>query len=252
MIIKILGKLKAFSKAMYIKCLAPFYRAYPPRLHVSLLDPLGIISTSSKFAYFRIFKAANSTIVATLYHAQYGKSITSLEELQPIKDDYYARPSQLSLVQVREMRSSYFKFTFVRNPYTRVLAAYFDKVIPKDQGKHKMVTNFLGKPSDSEISFDEFLTYLEKGGINHNAHWARQSDLLSIPLDEFNLIGKTETISVDLPHVLGIIFGGEHTIISVREHTTGSSRKVEELDSVTRNRIKRLYELDFHNFRYMT
>jgi dermatan 4-sulfotransferase 1 len=231
--------------------LPPFYQIYLPSLAIEILDILGLVNHKYQFVYFRIFKAANSTIVASLYNAETQQAITSLSELQEIKDHYYERPSTLSLEQVDKIRKDYFKFTFVRNPYTRVLAAYLDKIVSNEAGKRDMVAKFLNKSADSEISFNDFLDYLENGGIEHNAHWARQRDLLSIPIDEFNFIGRTENLTEHLNYVLSIIFETNQAIVSVREHATSSTRTIKELDTVAKARIYKIYEVDFENFGYV-
>jgi dermatan 4-sulfotransferase 1 len=231
--------------------LPPFYQIYPPPLTIELIDILGIVNHKYQFVYFRIFKAANSTIVASLYNAETLQVITSLSKLQGIKDHYYERPSTLSFDQVNKVQKDYFKFTFVRNPYTRVLAAYLDKIVSNEAGKRDMVAKFLEKPANSAISFNDFLDYLENGGIDHNAHWARQMDLLAIPVAELNFIGKTENLTEHLNYVLSSIFETNQTIVSVREHATSASRSIRDLDKATKDRICKLYEVDFEHFDYL-
>lgn len=228
----------------------PFYEIYNPKLDIKLLDKLALINHQYKFVYFRICKAANSTIVSSLYHAETGQIITSLDNLQTIKDTYYNKPTSLSYNELKKFQSHYFKFTFVRNPYTRIISAYLNKIIPNEDGKRNQVAKFIGKSPDAEISFSDFLEYLEQGGINQNAHWARQSDLISIPLRELDFIGKTENITDDLNCVLEKIFKNEPQIISVREHQSSASQMLKEIDLEVKAKIYRIYKLDFDNFNY--
>lgn len=222
----------------------PFYNVYKPQLEIELLDKLVLVNHKYNFIYFRIPKAANSTIVSSLYFAETGKVITSLDDIQIIKDTYYNRPSSLSHSQLKKIQNDYFKFTFVRNPYTRIIAAYLNKIIPNKNGKCNRVAKFLGRSPDTEISFSDFLEYLEQGGINQNAHWARQHDLLPIPLEEFDFIGRTENLTNDLNYVLAHIFKTKPQIVSVREHKTNAERMLQELDKKTKNRILKLYKVD--------
>ena len=248
--VKLQRRLSLMMERIHLKSPPPFYQRYPPRLPAALLDPLGLVSHTRKFAYFRIFKAANSTVVASLYHAQTGMAITTLRELQVVKDFYYARPSQLCSRALGQLAHSYFKFTFVRAPYARVCAAFLDKVVPPEQDKHRLVTRGLGKPDDAQLSFADFLNYLEAGGLDKNAHWTRQVDLLAMTSKNLDFVGRTENLAADLPHVLGVIFGGQPPVISVKEHATSASRMVAELDAATRDRIWRLYQPDFEEFDY--
>lgn len=237
-------------KEFLFRDLPPFYRIYFPCLSLSIVDSRGTISHENKFIYFRVPKAANSTIIASLYYAQSNHKILSLNEIQVIKDRFYVHPSQLSVAEVKELQRSYFKFTFVRNPFTRLLSAYRDKILPKKEDKHKMVAKFLGKDETSDLSLDDFLTYLEAGGIHKNAHWAKQVNLIPILIKEINFIGKTESLNEDLSHVLEVIFADSKPIVSIQEHATKVKQGTFQLDSVSERRIYRLYEEDFDVFEY--
>lgn len=227
-----------------------FWNKYPPKLKISLLDIIINVSHNKQFAYFRVFKAANSTVVASLYHAETEIAVDSLNKLQDVKDHYYFRPSTLSKKQVVSLMNHYYKFTFVRNPYVRVLAAYLDKVKNNHAGKQDMIATHLGKQKGSMVSFDEFLAYLETGGIEQNAHWARQSDLLPIPIESFDFIGRTENLASDLQIVLKHIFNKECPIISVKEHATNARRQMNNFSGNEVNRIYKLYQADFELFNY--
>lgn len=226
-----------------------FYKIYPPKLPIALIDDIGMINYKYNFIYFRIKKAANSTIVATLYNAETSKQINSLKELQYIKDNYYIKPSDLSKNEVKKI-SNYYCFSFVRNPYSRILSSYLNKIKLNEDEKGDNIARFLGKESYLEVSFEDFLTYLENGGIYKNAHWAKQYDLLPIPLEDFNYIGKTENLNQDLTHVLEEIFGKPYPIISVKEHGTGASQLIKEIRYKTKKRIYELYRSDFDIFGY--
>ena len=158
----------------------PFYRKFPPKLCLNIQDKATIISHHFKFSYTRISKAVNSTIVASLYNTENSKVVDTLPEVQQIKDNHYNRLSSLNKEQVRLLMDTYYKITFVRNPSIRILSAYLDKVVQNKGGKGDFVAQFLDKPIGSNISFDEFLSYLDLGGVNPNAHWARQIDMLPL------------------------------------------------------------------------
>lgn len=228
----------------------PFYQKYQPKLSLSLIDGLGIISHELLFAYFRIYKAANLTTIASLYHAETGEIINTEKKSKQVKSNYYAHPSSLSFEQLKDFDHNYFKFTIVRNPYTRVLSAYKNKIVQNAAGKRDMVASFLGKEKGSDILFEDFLDYLENGGINQNAHWARQIDLLPMPLEKFDFIGNIENINEHLGYVLEMIFGAPKPIISRKHHSTNSNESVYILDSNVLSRIYSLYEADFDSFKY--
>jgi len=227
-----------------------FYKKFPIKLKVELVNKRIIISHLNEYAYFRISKAANSTVVSSLYYGETSHEIRSLHYLQKIKDEYYDRPSDLSRDQVSKLLNSYFKFTFVRNPYTRILSAYLDKIVNNEAEKRELVAIHLGKSKGSEVSFDDFLLYLESGGIDENGHWARQIDLIPIPLNKMDFIGRVENLQKDLDFTLSKIYNSCKPIISVREHSTSTSLLIKELAPETINRIYKLYESDFDSFHY--
>src|SRR5690606_32687066 len=90
----------------------PFYRRYPPRFPVSVIDFRISIDHAARFCYFRIPKAANTTIIARLYMEQNGLREVDPSRLPDIKLNGYTRPSRLSRAEVDRVMSSYFTSTF--------------------------------------------------------------------------------------------------------------------------------------------
>lgn len=232
----------------------PFYRLYPARLPNFIVDGRFAISHAYKFSYTRISKAANSTIIASLYGAETNCAEITSDALVTAKNCHYVTPSQLSAAELEQFKLLYFKFSFVRNPYSRILSAYLDKIpMSRKNKKREIVRAALGSPPDTEISFSGFLDYLEfENGIDVDGHWARQTDLLVMPINAFDFVGKMEQLETDLPDVLDRIFGSRNKILNWVPHAMQASKKVDTLDEKTKSRIARLYEADFDNFRYPT
>lgn len=230
---------------------AAFYREYPPRLALKIVDHRIVISHKWKYAYARIPKAANSTVVATLHTAETGRS--EISDIGRIKEEF-ANPSQLDPDQLRELESSYFKFTFVRNPYTRLLSAYLDKISGGKRtrrGRRGEVAAFLGRPAKADLSLSDFVDYLEFGdGVHSNGHWARQVDMLVMPPGKFDYVGKFEDLEQGLGEATRRIFGSPKEINTYFPHATSASSQLELLDGTLRRRIARLYEEDFDAFHY--
>lgn len=226
-----------------------FYKAYPIKLNRNIIENGLAISTALGYVYARIYKSANSTVISSLYNAENNIRITSLEDVQKIKDNYFTKPGELSKSDLKNL-DSYFKFTIVRNPCRRILSAYLDKIEKTDGSKRKIVTKFLNKKPDDEITFNEFLDFLENGGLRQNGHWAPQTDFLVFPIDQYDYIGKLENLQKDLTQILSIIYSKDCPIISVNEHKTNSKKKTKDLTPSDKLRIYNLYIDDFRNFDY--
>lgn len=231
---------------------SPFFQKYPTILPIQNANNRINISRRYPYAYFRIPKAANSTIVYNLYYAETGKLLETSEEMEQARTAFFNHPGSLGDNQLKNFLDEYYKFSIVRNPYTRFLSGYFEKIYNKRRflPYRDKLAQYLGKSFDASISMDEFLDYLENGGINDNLHWARQCDILLMPYDEFDFIGKVENLDEDLKFLLRHIFKIESEILTWPKHITNAHRKVNLLDSENAARIYSLYEQDFETFEY--
>jgi Sulfotransferase family len=92
------------------------------------------------------------------------------------------------------------RFTIVRNPYTRLVSAWRDKVIlcePSAENVYAAIRGDLPPLGKKDpVRFEEFVSFLE-GGINEvwDAHWRRQVDLVFPQALSFTHIGKVECLS---------------------------------------------------------
>src|SRR5210317_1943901 len=91
--------------------LAPFYRRFPPRLSPNIVDSRIAVSRDLSYCYFRIPKAANSTIIASLNRASFSGEQPSRYELRLLKTDTYLRPSRLARKDLDRLLQTTFKFT---------------------------------------------------------------------------------------------------------------------------------------------
>ncbi|MGM0404488.1 MAG: sulfotransferase family protein [Thermodesulfobacteriota bacterium] len=215
----------------------PFYRRYPYKNGIAIdsADDRGCVDMELGFFYNRIPKAANSTVVTNLARLKFGREIASKAAKKMFKT-----PSALHAREVSQF-SFLFTFTVVRNPYTRTLSAYLDKVERRALRDNK------------ESSFRDFLYSLQKGKLYSNAHWAPQSALLLLPADQFDFIGKVESIDTDLPYIKQKLQGKrpEKPFKSTLNNSTGASRKLRAYyDTETAEIVRMLFRNDFETFGY--
>jgi hypothetical protein len=225
-----------------------FYKKYKIKLQKNVIENGIAVSKKYKYVYARIYKSANSTVVSSLYFMETGNRIEDIVEIQSIKDNYFTQPSHLNESEL-EALSEYYKFTFVRNPITRVSSAYLDKIKNIDKPQRRIVEKALDKKQGEEISFDEFLFYLENGGLRSNGHWAPQADFLVFEPADYDKVGKVENLANDLNEITKKLFD-KTEVVNVQQHRTNSGEHARSLNGVVIDRIYNLYKSDFDNFGY--
>ena len=119
--------------------------------------------------------------------------------------------------QHKKMWETYFKFTFVREPFERILSAYKDKFVyprPFDRPVLKfhgtaILKNFRPDASQraleklDDITFREFIEYLVTKGSNKSTpvmdwHWDNYVNICGMCAINYDFIGHYETFDQDL------------------------------------------------------
>jgi hypothetical protein len=231
---------------------SPFFRQYPPKVDINMVDRRGAVCRSPAFIYFRIPKAANSTITLVLQGLLSNRSMADFSGPREAKA-LFAPLGALTQDEVTHLSEKFFTFTFVRNPFTRIASAYLDKICKANKQKIH-VARWYDRPVQEPISFGEFCEYLRQGrGYRDDGHWARQCDLIPIPIDALDFIGRIESLEEDLRSVIAGLFGPnrELDIVSWPRGRTGASSRVRELYGPREMEIIReVYKDDFRAFGY--
>lgn len=112
------------------------------------------------------------------------------------------------------------KFTCVRNPYTRVLSAYLNKIEPfvrRCEPDHlrkgllkvyEAIDEFraLCLPEKPEVDFECFLTWLDYARpgdpFAKNQHWRPQTQIIGNGQVDFDFIARFENLATDAPELL--------------------------------------------------
>ena len=192
-------------------------------------------SKEYNFCYFRMPKAASTTILNSLSKSILKKDKSMIE----LEKKFQKLPNTKDLNNV-------FKFTFVRNPVTRVLSAYLDK--SRDPSFLKSHT-FLNVAPGTIQGFEHFLACLEDGKLLSNLHWAPQTEILPFEVEEIDFVGRFEKLEDDLRFCLENIAGGDISIESSRPHQTDADNRIREyISKHSRSTIERLYSKDFEIF----
>jgi len=161
------------------------------------------------------------------------------------------------------------KFTCVRNPYTRILSAYLNKVKPfaLDNATSERDPYFYmifqkidafrkSEFSDTQfVSFGCFLKWIEASGdpLTRNEHWIPQTEILGTGEVFFDYIGRFENIQDDAPKLLELMkcdipFPSQQTVKFPPTHASDLIKTYYEVDDY--RTVNRIYDSDFEYLVY--
>lgn len=173
----------------------------------------------AKFIWFRIHKVGSSTIRDIL-----NKNFEI--------NKYYGAPYQ------RGDLPDHFKFSFVRNPWDRVVSCYVSLVVPKC---------WKGLRQCYDRDFDYFVDFIDRQNLSiADIHIKLQT--ASFPIEEMDFIGRFESFEEDLTYVLQAIGATDINI----EHVNPSNHLhySHYYTDRTREIIARKYKDDIDAFGY--
>ena len=163
------------------------------------------------------------------------------------------------------------KYTFVRDPYSRLLSAYLNKIAsrlplsePHEEEEHftkvvREIDRFRRRKLDvatyPEINFEVFLLWLRDGlsPFCEDEHWQKQSVLLRWPHVKYAFVGRFEKLAEEAPVLLekmgcDIPFPSQR---DVKFAPTNATSKLDDYYTPAAYALANsLYEEDFSNFSY--
>src|SRR5262249_4034500 len=180
------------------------------------------LSPTYKYLYIDTPKAACTTLkrliagVENLSDVDFAESLALDSKLAMLVHDrsHFRLPSLSNVPSelAEESLSSdqYFRFCFVRNPYSRLFSAWQSKILLREPF---FLVNFKNMPSEfsraeswSAIreSFGRFVAYIRKSEYPDflDAHWQPQHELIFLSKIKYSLIGRTESLTQDVQQFL--------------------------------------------------
>jgi len=156
------------------------------------------------------------------------------------------------------------RFSFVRNPYDRLVSAWADKFQNKalvagdpfieTYLKHRGTIDLsLPKNSDQTLSFADFAHFAAATADRRiDAHWQLQDDMLSVSGIGFDFIGKVESFSQDFARVMEHVGPDHARVEAVNAHFNKSRRQSwrDYYTSALADQVYRAYERDFDRLFY--
>jgi hypothetical protein len=148
----------------------------------------------------------------------------------------------------------FLRFSIVRNPYTRLVSAWRNKIMLCEPGYeyiyHQLMGDMPSLYSKKILAFEQFLQFIEHGPDlgSCNPHWRRQVDLLLYPAIPYTHIGKLEQLPMTMD-LIGKHLGAAKPLRVGRSNSTGGGGR-DPIDAATAARIYALYAQDFEAFDY--
>jgi hypothetical protein len=156
------------------------------------------------------------------------------------------------------------RFSFVRNPYSRLVSAWADKfqnkplvqgvlIIDEYLNHRAIIDGSLPYGGDARLTFPEFVTYATATADSRvNVHWQLQDDILSMPGIAFDLIGRVESFSTDFLRVLDHVNASAHLRQAVHgaQNVSRRERWGDYFTPELAERVYRAYERDFDRLHY--
>ena len=154
------------------------------------------------------------------------------------------------------LKASRLVFCFVRNPFTRALSAYLDKILGPAE-RRALFLEKLGMPGTNNLSFVEFLELVQRQMPEAmDPHWRPQHVHLHRVL-AYDFIGSFERFQQDLHTVLTAVDPALlNYVVRVDEHRTDASSMAlvrrHFADTRAVDLVSQIYERDFALFGYPT
>ena len=231
------------------------------------------LSSTYKYLYIDTPKAACTTLkhlvagVENLSDADFAESLAlDLKLAMLIHDRSCFRLPTLCNVPPEtagEALSSekYFRFCFVRNPYSRLFSAWQSKILIREP---YFLVNFKNMPAEfsrAELwdairqSFGRFVLYIKESEFPHfsDPHWRPQHELIFLDKIKYTLIGRTESFVQDIQPLLAHLksHGAQADRLVLQNSNAGALRDWRWFyDAKTVALVQSIYSEDFRLLGY--
>lgn len=209
-------------------------------------------SREHRYIYVEVPKTGCSTIKLTLQRIERNDPAYAPPNMHSRPTSPLLRPlSAPKEFLLARTSPDYFRFCFVRNPYTRILSAYLDKIASTDFKRGERMKALGMSPSESPTLL-QFLEVLKRADpAAFDIHWARQCDLLDLGGMTFEFTGRFESFEQDFARVLERIHQGQEWLTAVRAHRTDAAAHIQDrIGPDERRLIEDIYACDFDRFGY--
>jgi hypothetical protein len=207
------------------------------------------INAEYGFLYLNNPKVGCSTIKTSLWKGVRGKAPSKQEQVHVLEGS----PFENEMAEPAIMQRA-FVFTFVRNPFQRLVSAYLNKVeLRADTVWHGFATK-RGLDPEAPVSFDEFVEIITNSPPEQNdPHWRPQHLNALYPLVTPNLVAELESLNDLLPGIMTRLFGPNAPQMAQQtSHKTAAKQSWRSYfgDAGTVARARQFFVGDFEAFGY--
>lgn len=145
---------------------------------------------------------------------------------------------------------NYTFFTFVRNPYTRLLSCYLNKFVVKESPVAGIFYKTFGTLPENFQHFVQLIA--TQADHEMNPHWRVQSSQIHYDAIPYSFIGRFENYDSDFNAVFQHL-GIPQDSVPRRRHLNQTSGEINSLANCNRRTAKLIYDrfkVDFVNFAY--
>lgn len=230
---------------------------YRPNAHIDVLPQHRLI-------YVCVPKSASTSVKALLATLN-GRRSVATRKLHNRRHTGLQPPARIGISSFYRLATApdTLRFTFVRNPYARLVSAWADKfqnkpLVPGDA----FIESYLAwrdeaDPSlpigaEATLSFADFVHFAAATAERRvDAHWQLQDDLISMPGIALDFVGRAERFHVDVERVLDHV-GAAPTRPAVLRHFNVSKHEpwTNYYTRELADRVYRAYERDFDRLGY--
>lgn len=222
------------------------------------------ILAERRILYIAVPKAASTRIRATLSAAIGRDTITSRKIHNRRASGLRAPRHNVLDFYTVAMDPNALRFSFVRNPYDRLVSCWADQYRDKPlvagdiyvdlylKAKREL-NDPLPEGADQTLPFTDFIQVVTANAERRlDMHWQLQSDILDVPGVAINHVGKIERFAEDFVRVLdhaGV--KGELRRTAMQPfHSSKHGRTADYFTDALADRVYRAYERDFDGFGY--
>ena len=211
------------------------------------------LSTTHRYMYVSVPKSGCTKIKKLLHEAELGLVVEPAGQvhwsefsplLEPIDD--------IDTFISATTQPDWFRFGFVRNPFTRLFSCYQDKIVRSEMERRRLLP-ILGLPADAPApSFKAFIRLVaDQDDARRDIHWASQCYLLRPDIVDYTFVGRFEAFADDLGHVCERLAITPLEPLEKREHRGTSSENIAQAyGAAERDMVAEIYRNDFETFGY--